>query len=239
MAAGLGFKEFSVGDILTAADANGYLASQTVMVFASSAARAAAITSPQEGMFTFLKDTDTTQYYNGSAYVTIGGAGMTLLSTTTLNSGTTSQTISSISTAYTQLLIIIKNMKQSGNGASWTGRLNSDSGSNYMSGYVGASFAGAQSASTLRTDMFFGSRNSSSSTWNKQGYGQLRLIDYNAVGYCQIDYDVINHDGGAGNDTLWYTHAKVIYNATAAVTSFTLLADTNFTSGTVLIYGVN
>ena len=41
MAAGLGFKEFAVGDILTAADANGYLASQTVMVFASSAARAA------------------------------------------------------------------------------------------------------------------------------------------------------------------------------------------------------
>jgi hypothetical protein len=175
----------------------------------------------------------------GIKWAAVAGGSMTLLSTTTLNSGTTSQTISSISTAYTQLLIIIKNMKQSGNGASWTGRLNSDSGSNYMSGYVGASFAGAQSASTLRTDMFFGSRNSSSSTWNKQGYGQLRLIDYNAVGYCQIDYDVINHDGGAGNDTLWYTHAKVIYNATAAVTSFTLLADNNFTTGTVLIYGVN
>jgi hypothetical protein len=74
MAAGLGFKEFTVGDILTAADANGYLASQTVMVFASSAARASAITSPQEGMFSYLKDTNTTQYYSGSAWVTIGGA---------------------------------------------------------------------------------------------------------------------------------------------------------------------
>lgn len=73
MAAGLGYKEFLVGDILTAADANGYLASQTVMVFADSAARAAAITSPQEGMFTYLKDTNLTQYYSGSAYVTIGG----------------------------------------------------------------------------------------------------------------------------------------------------------------------
>lgn len=72
MAAGLGYKEFLTGDVLTAADANGYLASQVVMVFASSAARAAAITSPQEGMFTYLKDTDITQYYSGSAYVTIG-----------------------------------------------------------------------------------------------------------------------------------------------------------------------
>lgn len=68
MAAGLGFKEFLVGDILTAADANGYLASQTVMVFASSAARASAITSPQEGMISFLKDTDTMQFYTGAAW---------------------------------------------------------------------------------------------------------------------------------------------------------------------------
>ena len=68
MAAGLGFKEFTVGDILTAADANGYLASQTVMVFASSAARASAITSPQEGMISFLKDTDTMQFYTGAAW---------------------------------------------------------------------------------------------------------------------------------------------------------------------------
>lgn len=74
MAAGLGYIEFATGDILTAAYANGYLASQTVMVFADSAARTAAITSPQEGMFSYLKDTNITQYYSGSAWVSIGGA---------------------------------------------------------------------------------------------------------------------------------------------------------------------
>jgi len=68
MAAGLGFIEFTTGDILTAASANGYLASQTVMVFASSAARASAIASPQEGMISFLKDTDTMQFYTGAAW---------------------------------------------------------------------------------------------------------------------------------------------------------------------------
>lgn len=71
MAAGLGFKTFATGDILTAADANGYLMSQTVMVFADSAARSAAITSPQEGMITFLKDTNSTEYYSGAAWVAI------------------------------------------------------------------------------------------------------------------------------------------------------------------------
>lgn len=74
MAAGLGYKEFATGDVLTAADANGYLASQVVMVFADSAARTTAITSPQEGMISYLKDTNATQYYSGSAWVGVGGS---------------------------------------------------------------------------------------------------------------------------------------------------------------------
>lgn len=75
MAAGLGFKEFTTGDVLTAADANGYLASQVVMVFASAAARTSAIASPQEGMISYLKDTDAVQTYSGAAWVTVGGGG--------------------------------------------------------------------------------------------------------------------------------------------------------------------
>jgi hypothetical protein len=67
MAAGLGFKTFLTGDVLTAADTNGYLM-QGVLVFATAAARDSAITSPQEGQFAFLKDTNTTTYYTGSAW---------------------------------------------------------------------------------------------------------------------------------------------------------------------------
>lgn len=73
MAAGQGYIEFATGDVLTAAAANGYLASQVVMVFASAAARTSAIASPQEGMISYLKDTNSTEYYSGSAWVAIGG----------------------------------------------------------------------------------------------------------------------------------------------------------------------
>ena len=76
MAAGLGYIEFNTGDVLTAAQANGYLASQVVMVFASAAARTSAIASPQEGMFSYLKDTNSTEYYSGSAWVAVGGGGL-------------------------------------------------------------------------------------------------------------------------------------------------------------------
>lgn len=67
MAAGLGFKTFTTGEVLTAADTNGYLM-QGVLVFASSAARASAVTSPQEGQYSYLKDTDALEFYNGTAW---------------------------------------------------------------------------------------------------------------------------------------------------------------------------
>ena len=98
MAAGLGFKEFTTGDVLTAADANGYLASQVVMVFASAAARTSAIASPQEGMISYLKDTNSTEYYSGSAWAPIsaGGGGKVLQ----VVQGTTSTATATTSASY-------------------------------------------------------------------------------------------------------------------------------------------
>jgi len=74
MAAPLGFKTFTVGEVLSAADVNGYLM-QGVLVFATTAARDAAITSPQEGQFAFTKDTNSLFYYDGAAWVASGAAG--------------------------------------------------------------------------------------------------------------------------------------------------------------------
>ena len=74
MAAGLGFKTFTTGEVLTAADVNGYLM-QGILVFATEAARNSAITSPQEGQFAFTKDTNTTWYYTGSVWVVSGATG--------------------------------------------------------------------------------------------------------------------------------------------------------------------
>jgi hypothetical protein len=74
MAAGLGFKTFTTGEVLTSADVNGYLM-QGVLVFASAAARNAAITSPQEGQFAFTKDTNGLWYYDGAAWVASGATG--------------------------------------------------------------------------------------------------------------------------------------------------------------------
>lgn len=87
MGAGSGFKTFASGDILTASDVNGYLM-QGVWVFANAAARTAAVTSPQEGNVSFLKDTNSFEIYDGAAWVAYGSGDITGV-TTGANSGLT------------------------------------------------------------------------------------------------------------------------------------------------------
>jgi len=86
MAAGLGSKTFTTGEVLTAGDVNGYLM-QGILVFASAAARDAAITSPQEGQYAYLKDTNVTYYYDGAAWVVSGATGDITGITTGASSG--------------------------------------------------------------------------------------------------------------------------------------------------------
>ena len=103
MAAGLGFKTFTTGEVLTAADTNGYLM-QGVLVFASSAARASAVTSPQEGQYSYLKDTDALEYYSGSAWVGAPVGDITAVTTAAgsgLSGGATSGAVAlSLSSTY-------------------------------------------------------------------------------------------------------------------------------------------
>lgn len=61
-------KTFTAGDILTASDVQTFLMNQAVMTFAGTAARGSAIGTAVEGMLTYLEDTNTYQYWNGSAW---------------------------------------------------------------------------------------------------------------------------------------------------------------------------
>jgi hypothetical protein len=82
MTANAGYHLFNTGDVLTAAQVQYNLQNQTIMYFASSAARTSALSAVLvEGMFSYLADTNSTEYYTGSAWVSL--AGMTNPLTTT------------------------------------------------------------------------------------------------------------------------------------------------------------
>lgn len=58
----MAYKNF-VPDVLSSSEVQTYLMNQSVMVFANSAARAAALTAPTEGMVTYLQDTNTVEMF--------------------------------------------------------------------------------------------------------------------------------------------------------------------------------
>lgn len=65
--AGLGRKVFTAGEVLTAANVNGYLMDQTVMVFAGTAARSSAIATASAGMVSYIA-ANGFEYYTGSTW---------------------------------------------------------------------------------------------------------------------------------------------------------------------------
>jgi len=66
-------KEFVAFTRLDASDVNTYLMDQSVMTFASSAARGSAIASPIEGMVTYLEDSNSLQLWDGARWTSAGG----------------------------------------------------------------------------------------------------------------------------------------------------------------------
>lgn len=70
-----GFKVWTTGDLVNASDFNSYLQEQVIMRFADSSARDSQVSSPEESMFCMLADTNTLQFYDGSAWVNFIGDG--------------------------------------------------------------------------------------------------------------------------------------------------------------------
>jgi len=82
LGANAGYKLFNTGDVLTAAQVQNNLQNQSIMFFASAAARdaSAPLTAAlTEGMFCYLADSNTVEFYTGSAWVGLS-EGQTLTS---------------------------------------------------------------------------------------------------------------------------------------------------------------
>jgi hypothetical protein len=236
MAAGLGYIEFATGDILTAALANGYLASQTVMVFADAAARTSAIASPQEGMISYLKDTNAVEYYSGSAWTTVGGGssgGMTLLSTTSLSGSSTS--ISPISGSYTDLKIVIYGttnasanyypyLKPNGTGttATWYYGINAN----------GTAVQQAQSAQDFAMNYNLRAQSNANNVFT------ITISNYSSTAVTKKTFMGSGTQVGSTGNVETF-HFGGFFDISGAITSLDITTSAGtFNGGTVLVYGV-
>lgn len=240
MAAGLGYKEFTTGDVLTAADANGYLASQVVMVFADAAARTSAIASPQEGMISYLKDTNSTEYYSGSAWVAIAGAGggMTSIASGSIANSATGFSITSIPATYNNLQLVIRNSYSNAADINSRIRVNNDSTGIYAESQViakGTSVTTAAStgSTNILIDNFNSSRDASSSIY------VINFWDY--AGNAWKNGTVTSYHEDRSTGTFELINEVFGIQLTSAINRIDLIsgnANTFAGAGTYTLYGV-
>jgi hypothetical protein len=164
---------------------------------------------------------------------TAPSGGMTLISTTTLTGA--SITLSSIPQTYVHLQLIIRDLLPATDAQQLEMRLNGDSGASRYTTFP---------YSTANGNVAFGDTRFRSLTDNTdnavtQNLTIIDLYDYtNTVTWKLGTVESVNVNSTT-NTQATVTKMHLIHNQTIAISSITLLLETgNFTSGTVLLYGV-
>lgn len=235
MAAGLGFKTFVTGDVLTAGDTNGYLM-QGVWVFASAAARDAAVTSPQEGNMCYLKDTNVTQYYSGSAWAAVGAAaGLTFIT------GTSFSAVSSVSLpndTFTSTYLNYKiffNITAAAAPISETRIRMRAAGSDntsatYENGGYEINSAGGGGASSAQNQTY--------TLWGNISAGTATSTQFEMTMFSPKASVTTMYNVNGSKGTLTWKAMSGFFNATTSFDSMTFYADAGTITGSYKVYGL-
>ena len=222
---------FTAGQVLTAQQQTEI--NTGIPVFATTVIRDAAFGSTgektlAEGQFAYIEATNTTQYYDGAAWQTLGG-GLTLIKTQTIGSAVSSVAVTdAFSSTYDNYLITI-----GGGVASQENELRLQLGST-TSGYYGSAMRVNYSGTT--------STESDSNTSNFQhvGRGSTNSLSFNATLFApNLTKNTIVNSAWVGCAT---TSLQANYggflNDTTQYTGFTILTDAGtLTGGTIRVYG--
>ena len=172
---------------------------------------------------------------NGSvpSWQAAASGGMTLISTTTLSGA--SITLSSIPSTYNSLVMVVRNFLPATDSATLRLRFNGDSTANRH--FTQQNFGGV-GASTY--DSTFVQITEVADSAVTQGLCYVTIPDYaNAATWKQCFVTAASNEPTIGSTILRNWIVMGNYNQTTALSSFSLLPSTgNFTSGTVLLYGV-
>jgi len=235
--AGKGKKTFVAGEILLAQDVNEYLMDQSVMNFASSAARSSAIPTPTEGMTSYRTDIRQIEFYDGTRWR--GASGLVLIKTQAITSGASTVTVTdAFSSAFDNYRIVFSNITMAGIaqaqfqvGASNTGyystqTLGSATGYSVASGTM--NFASLSNTATYDLGMLSGNTTAT----NSGGFLELQNpFTATSTAFQSMCSDA--RTGGVGTRA-----ATGFHNVAASYSSFNfLVSSTTFTGGNISVYG--
>jgi hypothetical protein len=237
---GSGFRTFTAGEVLTASNVQNYLQDQVVMTFAGSAARSSAIGTAnfEEGMVSYLTDTDKVEAYNGTNWVQVGSSnqGLTLINTTSF-SGVASQSINDVfSSTYDSYKIVISRCVPATGNPAIRFRLRvsaTDSSTQYYYGGI-TSISAGNTTNYVRgdndTSINLGAASANNTFGNFIDIHQVNSAARTILNYGISQDDGTNYSGGAGSS---------FHNVTTAYTGFTIFPSTSTISGSLSVYGYN
>ena len=223
---------FTAGQVLTAAQMTEV--NTGIPVFATTTTRDAAFGGTgektlAEGQFAYIEASNTTQYYDGAAWQTVGG-GLTLIKTQTIGTAVSSVAVTDVfSSTYDNYRVIV-----SGGVASANNRLNLTFGAT-TTGYYRFLIYGNYSSNTVNGEFA-----ANTSSFSDVGTGSVNSLS------CVVDIiapNLAKNTGIHAHTAQTATNGLVFFNQgylanTTQYTAFTFTASTdNWTGGTIRVYG--
>jgi hypothetical protein len=236
---GSGFRTFTAGEILTASNVQNYLQDQVVMTFAGSAARSSAIGTAnfEEGMTSYLTDTDKMEVYNGTNWVSVAPTttqGLTLISSTSF-SGVSQQIISNVFTStYTNYRVLLDDIGTNTSNSNLRLRFGTSGTPNTSSLYtyggwtVNSSGTTSTTAGNIQSSLFLNAVQNNKPTNLAIDIFRPQIVSITEYNYHGFDGQNARMNVGAG----WF-------DGTASFTDLVSLVDANNISGNVSVYGYN
>jgi hypothetical protein len=243
---GLGKKTFTAGDVLIAGDVNNYLMDQTVMNFATVAARSSAIPVPSTGMVSYVGDTGTDtatgatvvnvpqiQAYTGAAWQNVDG--LTLVAKATITPGVSSVFVDNVFSAdFDAYKIIITNYQLTVDTATLF-RMGTSNTGYYQNQLATAGY------STVSGNVVF-ENIANGANWSVGTIGAATVKSGGSVEIQNPFTATPTTFQGLGSDprtTGFSMRLSAGYHSVASsFTGFTILPTSgNFTSGTIKVYG--
>jgi hypothetical protein len=211
------------------ADTTNYaIAAKGDLLVGTAADTLAPLTVGTNGDILVADSTETT----GLKWVTPTGGGQTLISTTTLSTGTT--TISATLTSYEHIFIVLK-MVQASTDTNIRMRLSGDTGSNYNINRVLSQGSSASGQSTINASAFLLDAIGTSANVRAAFQGTINVWRVNDTNEHLVETRLRQADGSDYGNSL----GVGVHDSSAVVSSITFFLDAGtFSAGTVYLYGV-